>query len=85
MWLDLGDYRGPSRFHVFVRYAVSKAKARAEEKSFRTYVTDSLQNIPQSKFVTRRWIDTLKPHEDIDVDAIVERVATMIGAEDESP
>lgn len=42
-----------------------------------------MQNIPQSKYVKRRWVDTLRPHEDIDVDAIIDKVIAMIGDEDE--
>jgi hypothetical protein len=66
-----------------VRYSVARTKARVEQKSYRIYVTDSLQNIPQSKYVTRRWVDTLRPREEIDVDAIIDKVAAMIGDEDE--
>lgn len=74
MWLDLGDYHGPSRFHAFLMYSAQRTKARGETLAFRSYVADSLQNSPQGKYLPQRWIDMITPHKDIDVDATIDKV-----------
>lgn len=79
MWLDLGEYRGPSHFHAFVRYCTERTRQRAKLLSYRTYVTDSLQAAVQGKYLTRRWSDIIAPHEDIDVDATIEHVIARLG------
>lgn len=78
MWLDLGEYRGPSHFHAFLRFCIERTKQRATLLSYRSYVTDSLQGIPQGKYLTQRWSDLIKPHEDIDVDATIEHVLAAL-------
>lgn len=57
MWEALGDYRGPLHIRAFLWYLLAKLKRRATEKSYRTYVTDSLRNIPFGQAYTRRWYD----------------------------
>lgn len=81
MWLDLGDYRGPSHFHALLRYMIERRQARAKELSFRVYVTDMLRNIPQGKYMTQRWADIIKPHADFDVDDIIDHVAARLSEE----
>ena len=78
MWLDLGEYHGPSRFHAFLRYCIERTKQRNVTESFRVYVTDSLQNAPQGKYLMQRWSDLTKPHEDIDVDATIDHVLSQL-------
>lgn len=81
MWLDLGDYRGPSHFHALLQYMIERRQARAKELSFRVYVTDMLRNIPQGKYMTQRWADIIKPHVDFDVDDIIDHVAARLSEE----
>lgn len=81
MWLDLGDYRGPSHFHAIVMYMVQRRRMREVELAYRIFVTDALRNIPQAKYSTERWFDMLKPHEDIDVDDIIDHVVMRISEE----
>lgn len=82
MWLDLGDYRGPSRFHAFVMWSVARSRQRAKETAFRVYVTDSLQMAPQGMYLSRRYADALAPKQEIDVDAIIDHVADLLGTEE---
>jgi len=74
LWLDLGEYRGPSRFHAFVMYALERRKQRMQELSYRIYVTDSLRMAPQGQYMSRRYADVIKPRQEIDADAIIEHV-----------
>lgn len=77
MWLDLGDYHGPSRFHAFVMYAVARRQRRNETLAYRSYVCDSLQMAPQGMYLSRRFADVLRPKRDIDVNAIIDYVVGM--------
>lgn len=79
MWLDLGDYRGPSHFHAFVRYGLARTRQRAVTRSYRAYVTDSLQLAPQGKVLGRRWLDLVEPRAEIDVEATIEHVMAAMG------
>lgn len=81
MWLDLGEYRGPSHFHALTRYMIARRERRNEELSYRIYVTDSLRNAPQGKYMSKRWADLIKPHEDIDVDDIIDHVIARVSEE----
>ena len=83
MWLDLGDYRGPGHSHALVMYMVQRTKARNETLSYRVYVTDALQMIPQQKYLQRRWHSLIQPHKEIDSQAIIEHVIDRIEADDE--
>lgn len=78
MWLDLGDYRGPSHFHAFVMYALARRKRDARDTAYRVYVTESLRNIPQGKYIPHELEHYLRPREEIDVEAIIDRVASAV-------
>ena len=80
LWLDLGDYHGPGHFHAFLMYAVARTRNRAMDEAYRSYVADSLQNIPQGRYITRRFSDLTRPHEEIDADATIERVTRALEA-----
>lgn len=82
MWLDLGEYRGPSRFHAFVMYCVSRRNQRVRLRAYRSLVFESLQNIPQGKYIPRSLEDLMRPRQEIDVDAIIDHVADMICSEE---
>lgn len=79
LWLDLGEYRGPSRFHAFVMFCAMRRRRRSVEQAYMAYVTDSLQGIPQGKYLQSRFADMTKPRQDIDVDAVIDRVAKALG------
>lgn len=81
MWLDLGEYHGPSHFHALLRYMIERRQMRAKELSFRVYLTDMLRNIPQGKYATQRWADIIKPRKDFDVDDIIDHVAARLSEE----
>lgn len=81
MWLDLGEYHGPSHFHALLRYMIERRQVRAKELSFRVYLTDMLRNIPQGKYMTQRWADIIKPRKDFDVDDIIDHVAARLSEE----
>ncbi len=74
MWLDLGDYRGPGHAHAFLRYCTERTRQRNVLRSYRAYVTDSLQCAPQGKYMSKRWSDLISPHDDIDVQAVIDHV-----------
>lgn len=79
MWLDLGEYRGPSRFHAFLCYCVARFQHRQEKKAYRLYVTESLRMAPQGKYLTQSFDDMIRPHEEIDVEATIEHVIEGLG------
>ncbi len=81
LWLDLGEYRGPSRFHAFVMYCAGRYAQRHVELSYRTYVTDSLQGAASGKYVSQRWVDLIAVHEDFDADATIDHVFERLGWE----
>jgi hypothetical protein len=80
LWLDLGEYRGPGRFHVFVRFAISRAKERRDTLIYRAYVADSLRLVPQGQYLNARFVDSILPAEDFDADEIADRFAKKLGA-----
>lgn len=82
MWLDLGEYRGPSHFHAFVMYCTARQRQRIRDRAYQSLVFESLQNIPQNRYIPRSLDDLLRPRQDIDVNAIIDHVASIIGAEE---
>ena len=60
---------------------VARANRRNIQLSYMTYVTDSLQNVPQGKYLSTRWADIIQPHEEIDVDATIEHVIALVESE----
>ena len=79
MWLDLGDYHGPSHFHAFVMYAIARRRKRVVWYACRDYICDTLRMIPQGMYPARNFSDMMRPRQEIDVDAIVDHVASVIG------
>ena len=82
MWLDLGEYRGPSRFHAFVMFCAARRKKAHRERAYQSLVFQSLQNIPQGQYIPQSLDDLLRPRQEIDVDAIIDHVADIIGTEE---
>lgn len=58
--MALGNYRGPSSYKAFVRYVYAVFRREIIDRNYRIYVTDALNNIPQMKYTTLRWADTLE-------------------------
>jgi hypothetical protein len=79
LWLDLGEYRGPSRFHAFVMFCIARGRNRAVDRAYRSLMFASLQNIPQAKYIPYELDELLRPRPEIDVDAIIDHVAKKIG------
>ena len=46
--------------------------------SYRRYVTDMLQNIPQGKYLQQQWSYLVTPREDFDADQVIERVLSVV-------
>lgn len=46
---------------------------------FKTYVTDALNLIPQSKFLDIRWFDMTHPGKPVSCDEVVDELVTMGG------
>lgn len=82
LWLDLGEYRGPSRFHAFVMFCAARRRQRDREMAYRSLVFESLQNIPQNKYIPRSLDELLRPKQEIDVDAIIDHVAGLLGTDE---
>ena len=82
MWLALGEYRGPSHFHAFVMYCAARQRQRIRDRAYQSLMFESLQNIPQGKYIPRSLDDLLRPRQNIDVNAIIDHVADMIGTEE---
>lgn len=80
MWLDLGEYRGPSHCHALVRFMVARSNERAERSAFRSYVCDSLQYAPQGKYIVRRYADAIRPRHDFDANEVVDRIVELVEA-----
>jgi hypothetical protein len=82
LWLALGDYRGPALARAFVGYLVARYTDRLTEKSFRVYVTDSLQSIPQMQYKTKRWAELagiVDPEKERSAEEIVDDVVARLG------
>lgn len=82
MWLDLGEYRGPSRFHAFVMFCMARRRQRVRDRAYQSLVFESLQNIPQGRYIPRSLDELLQPRQEIDVDAIIDHVAGLLGTEE---
>lgn len=82
MWLDLGEYRGPSRFHAFVMYCIARRRQRIRDRAYQSLVFESLQNVPQGRYIPRSLEELLRPRQEIDVDAIIDHVAEILGTEE---
>ena len=65
LWVCAGEFRGRS-IKAFVRYAVSKAKQKAEDIVYRTYVTEALRIVTENTgkyaggtYITKRFSDVI--------------------------
>ena len=56
-WRCLGSYAGPRQARAFVWYMVAMRERELHEESYRVYVTDSLQLMPQGKYRAARWAE----------------------------
>lgn len=81
MWLCLGEYRGPRKAHALVAYMAARATERAEERSFRVYVTDALHLQGKGAYPAQRWAELLQPRKEIDVDDTIDMVVGRLGGE----
>lgn len=63
-------------------YAIGRCRERVRDRAWRSLVFDSLQNIPQGKYIPRSLEDIMRPRQDIDVDAIIDHVADLLGSEE---
>lgn len=82
MWLDLGEYHGPSHFHAFVMFCMARRRQRVRDRAYQSLVFESLQNIPQGRYIPRSLDELLQPRQEIDVDAIIDHVAGLLGTEE---
>lgn len=65
-------------------YAACRRERRGRETAYRSLVFQSLQNIPQGKYIPRSLGELMRPRQEVDVDAIIDRVISAIeGGEDE--
>lgn len=81
IWKALGAYQGPSSAKVLVRYMEATLRREIIERTFRVYVTDSLNGIPEHKHLTYRWYDLFYGNDATDdwepeevIDAVVSRL-----------
>lgn len=70
-WLCYGDYRGKKELKIFLRYVNARAEQRSREETYRIFLTESLRMLPQGKWFTKSYIESLKP----------EKVETRTGKE----
>ena len=66
---------------MFFAYAIAEYEREQRTALFRTYVADSLHFIPQGQFVSMRLGDLAAPRPEIDVDAIVDGIASRLGGD----
>lgn len=59
-------------------FSVQRHYERVVRDSYRAYVTDALNNIPQGKYLTKRWYDIVRQPEEIDADATIDHVAAAL-------
>ena len=58
---------------------VQRSRQRAVDGTWRRYIADSLHAMSQGKYLSDRYDDMIRPREEIDVDAVIERVERAIG------
>lgn len=47
-----------------MRYVEARVEQNYRDEAYRIYVTDSLQNIPQEKYLSKRYYDIICPIQD---------------------
>lgn len=60
-WLAYGEYRGRRNIRPFLRYVIARLDEENREMAYRIYVTQSLQNVPQNKYITKSYYDMIYP------------------------
>lgn len=78
MWLDLGDYHGPSRFHAFVMYSAARRRRYEVGMAYKNYVTESLRLAPQGMAIGKPFHDMLLPRREIDVEGVIDHIASVL-------
>lgn len=80
IWEALGDYHGPLLIKAFSRYVTARFEREIIDRSYRMYVTDSLQMIPQLSYLSVRWSDIMygEPPKEIDAEEIINGVVSRI-------
>lgn len=63
-------------------YSAERQRERSRQRAYQALIFDSLQNIPQGKYIPQRLEEILRPRQEIDVDAIIEHVAALLGTEE---
>lgn len=63
-------------------YSAQRQRERSRRKAYQALVFDSLQNIPQGKYIPQRLEEILRPRQEIDVDAIIDHVAALLSSEE---
>ena len=83
MWIALGEYRGQSDMRMLLRYVMARYNRAAIERSYRSYVTDSLSMIPRMTYYTTRWVDLIYGYngDNRTAEEIIEDVAARLEAE----
>lgn len=83
-WRAVGEYAGPPRASAFVAYAKARAIDHMEERAFMCYMGDLMSKLFTDFPAEYRFssiIGFLPPEEEIDVDATIDYVSRMAGAE----
>lgn len=63
-----------------MRYVEARVEQNYRDEAYRIYITDSLQNIPQDKYLSKRYYDIMHPiNDDRSGDEIAADVITKIG------
>jgi hypothetical protein len=65
-------------------YAIARHRKRAVQNACRDYICDTLRMIPQGMYPARTFSELIQPRREIDVSAIIDHVASVIGEPDES-
>lgn len=66
-------------------YAVARRERANRELAYRSLVFQSLQNVPQGKYIPKTLEELMRPRQRVDVDAIIDRVAAAIEGGDDEP
>lgn len=69
-----------------MRYAKARHEKESRDYAYRIYVTDALRTISETlanaeggQYMSKRFVDLLKPPEDIDVDKVISDVVEKAG------
>lgn len=63
-------------------YAIGRCRRDAMESAWRSLVFDSLQNIPQGRYIPMSLGELMRPRQEIDVDEIIDHVEDLLGSEE---